>query len=982
MGWGALVAIGISAEQAYFSKHPNSFGRYLTGGGNLFILGQWLSEPNEGQRLGDLQIQETVEGAPVNRCIGPECRVAGTIVWMSDLREVRNTEYSGGKAGSGGEFITYQYFAHVALKFCRAKTPISAIPQLWADGKQFYSADTGANISASNIVAARETVTYQQGAAFQTRNYLVLSSTVTDFSGVRAGTIANVSGFSGGTVISTLALVSTPTIGTTVVQIRSTSGGTASLLVDDLLEFEGGGTYTVAANATVATGAGGTPVSVKNTITFFRPSIGLPGVTARRGATINNGAFMVVSSNSAPGTSQVKMIDLFSPGGTLATGNPFRAFAAVSAGPTISVKQTQPSFKSSQVKEIHFLKGGPDQAANAVMAEVETTITQLYALKNYAAIVLEDLNLTDFGNRVGSFEALVQERPEPAPVADAIRLILEDDASIPSSQIDTSLVSGTVRGYVVRGPQPPRRSLLGLVLAYDLVFWERGGVMFFASRSALTTTTIPVSELGARAVGDDARGRPLLVTDQSRDSLPSEVLVSYRSPTKEYQTATKRAKRTEELPVNVYNVDLGSMVLSDDDALRIGDRLLATAWGAQRALTVRLPQSRAGVVREGMILAFGPVYGQNWKMLVEKLDRGANMAIVASGREHDPEVLVQTGTTEGSLGLSATGNSQEGPNTQPAPLDLVLFDSPALSDQHRTEPGVYVAAAPYDATRVFRGGILYWSTDDGLSWKRVGLVPNEAVIGALVTPPSTIVVPDMWDRANTIRVKIKHPMAQLGSVTDDECVLGRNRFLIGREIVGVRNAVFVSRDAADQSKTYDLSMLLRGQHDTDQDMGAHVAGEAVVWLDGPGVQYVPLSFSHVDKPRIWKLVPYGSALDDVGAVEFTPSARNVKPYHVRDVRGTRDGSNNLTITWERTSRAARAFLSQGEPLDEEVEEYEVDVLHAGDVVRTIQVAGARTAAYTAAQHTTDGNTPGSPVTVRLYQMSRAFLRGQESEVTI
>ena len=1002
----AAIAIGVQIEQAFFAKNPDSLGRYTTIGGNLLLLGDAIAgPPPEGQRLGDLQLAQTVEGSPLNRCIGPENRVPGTVVWMSALREVKDTQHGGGKGGSGGEFIVYQYYLHALIQFCRARVPISRIPKLWADGKEFQDLQPTSEITSSAWTTNRVSIFLPQGGNLVEQVYMEITSPTLDLLFVRSGSAArlSVSGYVGGSITTGLVLVSLPVPGAITIILRSTTGSPISLQVNDLLEFTGYAvSYTVAANVTVPIAAGGISVLLKNVIQgtggFNGTPTTLATATSKRSVAINNGLFSVVSATFTGETgggysvvrdSKIRLADFYSIGGgrergQFLVGNPFRSFTSQVAGAsTITLRQQNPAFKTSQVREIHHLLGGPNQILPQGFIQLANSAVDLYGMQNRAGILLEDLNLTDFGNRLGNFEALIEVTPHQVPVSEAIRTVLEDDAGISPAQIDTTLVTGRfVRGFTIRGPLPPKRSLQALLGAYDIGCWERGGVLFFANRENLPQMTIPLTDLGSRASRDeDGRAGRLVINDPSRDSLPSEVVLQYRSPENDYQTATKRSKRTEKLATNLQQIQL-ELVLTQDEAQQIVDRMLALAWGAQRELAVRLPPSMAGRAHEGMILNFGPLYGQNWKMLVERLDRGANMAMIATGREIDLTIGTQTATGEGTLGITTNGNSQEPPTAQPPLINMILMDIPALSDQHRAEPGIYIAAQCHDPTRAWRGGILFWSTDGGVTWARVTNVVSEAVIGTIVTPPSVAILPDLWDRVNTIRVKFDHPQVQLASVAEDECIAGRNRFLVGLEIVGASRVQFVSYDPNERAYTYDLSILLRGQQDTDQVMNAHVAGEVVVWLDGPGIQFQPLSFSHVDKERIWLMVPHGGGISDGIPQQFALTGRNCKPFHVRDIHATRDGSSNLTWTWERTSRAARTFLEQGEPLDEEVEQYEIDVTLSGVVKRTIVATGARTATYTAAQHTTDGITPGNPVTARFYQISQGLRRGQETEVTL
>jgi hypothetical protein len=64
------------------------------------------------------------------------------------------------------------------------------------------------------------------------------------------------------------------------------------------------------------------------------------------------------------------------------------------------------------------------------------------------------------------------------------------------------------------------------------------------------------------------------------------------------------------------------------------------------------------------------------------------------------------------------------------------------------------------------------------------------------------------------------------------------------------------------------------------------------------------------------------------------------------------------------------------------ERYEVDILSGVTVVRTISVSAATTTTYSAANQTTDGLTPGNPVSLVIYQMGDLVGRGRASAATV
>ncbi|RED16035.1 phage tail protein [Parasphingopyxis lamellibrachiae] len=83
----------------------------------------------EGPRLNDLRLQTSSYGTPLPRIFGT-MRVAGTVVWATDLQEDRNKE-GGGKGRPSA--TTYSYSASFAVAL--SARPIRAVHRIWADGK-------------------------------------------------------------------------------------------------------------------------------------------------------------------------------------------------------------------------------------------------------------------------------------------------------------------------------------------------------------------------------------------------------------------------------------------------------------------------------------------------------------------------------------------------------------------------------------------------------------------------------------------------------------------------------------------------------------------------------------------------------------------------------------------------------------------------------------------------------------------------------
>lgn len=80
-------------------------------------------------RLGDFSLQTSSYGSPIPRIYGT-MRVAGTVIWATDLRQEEVIE-GGGK--SGPEQARYNYSASLAVAL--SSRPIGAVKRIWADGK-------------------------------------------------------------------------------------------------------------------------------------------------------------------------------------------------------------------------------------------------------------------------------------------------------------------------------------------------------------------------------------------------------------------------------------------------------------------------------------------------------------------------------------------------------------------------------------------------------------------------------------------------------------------------------------------------------------------------------------------------------------------------------------------------------------------------------------------------------------------------------
>ena len=217
------------------------------------------------------------------------------------------------------------------------------------------------------------------------------------------------------------------------------------------------------------------------------------------------------------------------------------------------------------------------------------------------------------------------------------------------------------------------------------------------------------------------------------------------------------------------------------------------------------------------------------------------------------------------------------------------------------------------------------------------------------------------------------------SAADDYAVLnGTNLALWGDEILGYRDVTSLG------GSLYRLTHLLRGRYGTEWAMNTHRTGDRFILLTTTTVGRITQTTTDIGALRYYRAVTSGQLVSQATTRGFTHYGAGLKPYAPCFVQGSRDGSDNLTITWYRRSRINAEWRDAIDvPIGETTESYEVDILDgAGAVVRTLTDLATPTAAYSAADQTTDFGAPQALVVVVVYQLSGVVGRGYGTTVAV
>lgn len=687
----------------------------------------------------------------------------------------------------------------------------------------------------------------------------------------------------------------------------------------------------------------------------------------------NDGSWEVVDSGAnADGSTYLKV-------GRMSVNFSHVAFVSFASGTyTVAAFQVLDKYDRKAMSESPEFLVGSDGRMGTHDQPVDTLFEGLRGVGNQPAyrgrgvFRIRGLECTDSLNVLPNFSALIVE--DPARTAGQALELICAEHGIAATDVDASAITDPLGSYQVRGAQDGRAKMQPLMLAYEVSSWEDGETIRFFKRKDAATIDVDSDHLSAHAEGDDAP-RPISVSDADDES-PQQVNVHYIDPDKSFGAGMQSARRQG--IDNGITVNISLDVSMTPQAAR--DLALRFLWLADinaRRIGFVAPPSAIFDLREGMVASF-TAKGHDWQVFTTRVERASNYMLAVESVREQPHIFDAVAPIESAAVSTADlGQGTQRRSAAVLPLEFVFMDCAALSDEHTCTPGFYVACNVTSPNESFVGASLLESVDeDGEAWKTVAHLTQAATIGTALTELGTA-LPDEWDEANTLDVELTAG-GTLETVAQLTCLNGANRAWFGGEIIGWRRATAIDGEV----NQYRLSGLLRGLRGTANRIDGHEIGNQFVLLTGPGIHFQPLQLASVGMPRKYLVLSPGATVDADDATDFTPTGSTVLPFAPCNVVATRDGSNNVTLTWERVTRAnVRLLSTQAVPMLEPSEGYEIDVYDGADVVRTITATSA-TASYSAANQTTDGLTPGDPLDIVIYQTSDLLRRGFAATATV
>lgn len=548
-----------------------------------------------------------------------------------------------------------------------------------------------------------------------------------------------------------------------------------------------------------------------------------------------------------------------------------------------------------------FHPGREDQPVDGLMASAEASGGSP-AYRGVALAVFEEMDLTEYGNRIPSltFEVVADDGSV------SIREILSDI----SEQRIALQSSAMLEGFAAGGDDrlAALRSLTGSI---PLSFSADPGAIDQIDAAARpvddSPSVVAIDGDFVRAVGVQDVAAP--ETRNAQVALtPRRLSIRYYDPARDYQAGVQSAWRGG--PGRIALVRDFPAAIRSDTARAMAASSLWSDYDERRTLHVSVPIASQSC-RPGMLVEFGGLDGV-WRVRDCEIGRGfAHLSLTLAGSVKAP-VPVE----------SDHGRAVADPDLRAGLTRLALVDLPFAVDAPTApsdRPRVYAVAAG-DAG--WRNAQLFASGPDGTAGDYIGRIPAPTVMGVALTPPGPA-NPALIDRVNHVDVALHNAAMTLNHADDSQLLAGHNIALVGREIIQFSSAWPLGPGQ------FRLSRLIRGLGGTEAEILRHGEDTDFVLLDAGSMLEIGAALPAPFSPA----TVFAVGRDDAVPVAATIAApgRALMPWSpVHPVWKVSD-DGDLEIGWTRRSRAGTIWPDQVEvPLAEEGEKYRIIVSGIGE----------------------------------------------------
>lgn len=554
---------------------------------------------------------------------------------------------------------------------------------------------------------------------------------------------------------------------------------------------------------------------------------------------------------------------------------------------------------------------------------------------------------------------------EKITVADLIRELC-DLVNLGSFVETTNLADDNsfVNGYLIDSIMSPRDMISPVLQTFMLDANENSGKIYFSLRNSTIFTAITDKDLVIE--GSNSSGFSLI--RQQESELLRQVAIDFIDRENSYQIGSTSGTRSEATNFNVSKIQL-PLALDQGYVRSLADQIVQESW-AQRESGEMSLSSSLFKLDPGDGLLFD-VDGRQMKAIITSSELGNYRKV--SFLSHEPAIYEKdnfSGRSQIRFDPNAYGKSV-----------VEFLDIPILTGEERSPWAPRIAAYQ----NPFPVGVNIYLKDTVTSGLTLlNSIPQKTEMGRTLTS----LVPGLpWviNYEASLEVKVSNINFQPTSNTEEEVFAGENAIAVKNsdgfwEIIQYVNVTLLT------SSSYRLSGLIRGQLGTEADMVDIPINSRVVFLRTKSLSSLGIS---VDQKKSTLTYRYGASENDVAGANYvdetlTFRAVGLMPYAPGDVQAQRvDPSGDMEISWKRRTRFnGDSWEEDDVPLNEEYEQYDLEIWNGGSVVKLIAGLSNPLYTYTSADQILNFGSVQDSVHVKVYQISSTVGRGHAADKVV
>lgn len=529
--------------------------------------------------------------------------------------------------------------------------------------------------------------------------------------------------------------------------------------------------------------------------------------------------------------------------------------------------------------------GTGDQAPDPLIVAAEGA-AQCPAYRGLAYVVFEDLQLSDFGNRIPSLSFEVVADQAELSLADLLDGVIENfAAAVPLSGI---------AGFSNEGALSEALAALEPFFPVDCDACDERLELRPDQRES---PALLLPEAATSSNRDDFGGNVGFARQRGGETEAPLAVLRYYDVDRDYQPGAQRTVGRP-LPGQPRSIDLPAAMAATAARQAVDTASKRAAWGRQ-TVSWRVTQLDPAI-RPGQTVRL-PEHAGLWQVREWEW------------REHGVDLtLARLSPLSAGQGSADPGRPNRPPDLTLAPTQLVACEVPW--DGNPGTPVPMILALASSANGGWPGASLYVDQGDGALLPLGPSGRTRAVIGTASTILQSA-SPLLYDRQSSVTIALAGEDLTLDDATMRQLAMGANRAVLGSEIVQ-----FASAEPLGEGQ-WRLSGFLRGRGGTETAVTGHQAGEAFALLGSAGTILNAEAVGAVPSSRIVAI-----GLGDSLPVSATIALRGIgmRPPSPVHPRWQIDLDGSYRLTWVRRARGGWLWQDGVDlPLAEQSEVYDV-----------------------------------------------------------